>query len=291
MALWLYLTLGSALLFSISHFFQKQALIKEHSLEVITLRSLFFFALCLLLLPFVDFQIPASALFFMLMIAVIGTASLLCYTKAARHLDFSSVEPLSNLGTVFLVIFSALLLSERLSALQLFGVFLLIGSSYLLTWNHQHSFLSSLSHLIQSPKLHYLLFSLVLAALDAVLIRLFLLQYPDVPTFLFFFWLFVSFNYCLLISLFGKGIASIKHAYRKDKKDIISSALFGICSDALYYIAFSLPLTSVSLVGSLRQISTLFSTLFGGRFFHERGVSLKLIACVVMVAGVILVSL
>jgi transporter family protein len=76
---------------------------------------------------------PRTYLFLALSGAATG-ASWLCYFRALQIGDASAVAPVDKLSVVFVALFAAIFLAERLSAANWLGVILVTGGAALIAW-------------------------------------------------------------------------------------------------------------------------------------------------------------
>jgi len=56
-----------------------------------------------------------------------------------------------------------------------------------------------------------------------------------------------------------------------------------------YLIAVSMPNAMIALIIPIKRTSTLFTTIFGGKLFHEKNLSVKILACIIMVWGTVFI--
>jgi len=58
-----------------------------------------------------------------------------------------------------------------------------------------------------------------------------------------------------------------------------------------YYLAAKIPTAMISLVISIKRLSTFVTTLVGGEIYKEKNLFFKSIICLIMVIGVYLITL
>lgn len=78
-------------------------------------------------------QINRRGLAFLILSGVATGLSWLCYFRALQVGEASRVAPLDKLSVIFVVLFAALFLGERLTVLSAAGVLLIAGGAILLT--------------------------------------------------------------------------------------------------------------------------------------------------------------
>ena len=85
------------------------------------------------------------------------------------------------------------------------------------------------------------------------------------------------------------GIKDLRDAFKKERSFIIVIPLLMVFADLLYLKAVSIPAAMISLVIPIKRMSTLVASLIGGRMFHEHNLGFRLIGCLLMIAGVVLI--
>jgi uncharacterized membrane protein len=108
-------------------------------------------------------------------------------------------------------------------------------------------------------------------------------------TYLFFGWLFMNINY-ILFDWFRYDWRFIATDFQKGWHWLLLCAVFSIASMLAFYHAIAAPAVAISLAFSLRRVSTLLETIFGGTLFHEKLFLQRVIACLIMLVGMILVA-
>jgi len=287
--LWVVFALLSALFLSFADIFKKKVLFKEHAMEFSTVLSIFSFIIVLFLLPFVNFDISRNILGLIYVVSVISTAGLLLMNKAIRHLEISEVEPLLNFSPAFLFILAYIYLGERLGASQILGIILLIVGAYVLESDHKlKTFLSPFKKLLASKYLFYVFLVIIMYSFSAIFDKI-ILTNIDKFSYIFFVFGFRALNFIVLMIIFYDGIKGIKHGVNKAGFPIAIISFLLFFSLMSYYSAISIAF--VSLVIPIKRLSTLFSTAVGGELFHDHGLKYKIVACLIMILGAVLVAL
>jgi drug/metabolite transporter (DMT)-like permease len=285
---WFILVLFCALFFGTRQVITKKVLFFEHATEYLTVTCLLAFLFSLFFLPKMVFDLPAKVWLLMYLKSLLLTVGWLLGAKALRHLEISFVAPLTNMTPIFLLIWGFFFLHEVPSALQYAGVALLIFGAYWLQTDHH---LSSLIHPFKIFKNKFAVFMFIAiffysicAVLDKIILRT-----ADPYTFLSFTYLTLSAHYLLIQFFKYNGLKDIKHAFIKGKHLIFIIALLLLFADIFYYMAVAIPGAMISLIIPVKRTSTLIATIIGGRIFHDHDLIYRIIACVIMVIGVILV--
>jgi len=287
--LWLLLVLGSALAQAIGQIFGKKVLFKEHALGYSSARSLLIFVFSLAFVWKMNFNFPFKIYALIYFSSILGTIGVLYATKAMRHMEVSVFAPLHNLSPIFLIIIAYFVLGETLTSINGAGIFLILFGSYFLELNSRgNDFVYPIKQFFKSKYIHFLIIALILFSFTAT-IEKYVINKNVLPfTLLLLIWGFIALNF-FLYDVFKFGLKEFKENFLKDKIDLVFSAFFGFLTTLLYVLA--LPLQNISLIIPVKRLSSLFATIIGGNFFHEKHLKFKIIACVIMIIGAVLVIL
>ncbi|MDD5133621.1 MAG: EamA family transporter [Candidatus Nanoarchaeia archaeon] len=293
--LWIIYSLAAALCTSITYLIRKKTLIKEHSIRFLTILKFFEGIFVLLLIPFVNFELPFMVYILLFLISLIGLEADIFDTKSLRKLEISNVFPLKNLSPLFLVIISYIFLGEKLVLLQIIGIIILIFGTYVLECNgnllNYEYFFKRVKH---SRYLQYAFLSLVLVSFSAIGEKYaFNKHMIDPITILFFVYAFMAIEMLIIQIFFPKdkehknSIKELFDTLNRARWPIFISALFGLLAAAFYYLAIQIAL--VSLVIPIKRLSTLITTVLGGGFFKEKHLLFRTLACIIMLIGLYLI--
>ena len=300
MELWIWLALGSAVVFGLKDILAKKYFKKSDVSPKQIMFEEYFLGIFLILLfffPLVDFSSFYEYYWlFILKAAVIGTSTLV-YFELLKKYDISQVSPLLNLSPVFLIFFSFILLNEMISFIQFLGILLIIVATYFVEV-HQHNHLGK--NISNPEKKHFKLLSLkpskffmlsilmlITISFAAIFDKMILSSDINVYTNLYFTSLLIFL--VLFIYFVYKGVLfnSFKRVISEPQTLII--AFLAIFSNFMVLFAIAIPSALVSLIVPLRRTSTLFSALVGGILFHERNLLRKIFATLVMLFGIVLI--
>jgi uncharacterized membrane protein len=85
------------------------------------------------------------------------------------------------------------------------------------------------------------------------------------------------------------GLKDLVDAFKKERSFIVVIPLLIIFADLFYLKAVAIPAAMISLIIPIKRMSTLVSSIIGGRMFHEHNLGFRLIGGLMMVIGVILI--
>lgn len=284
---WYLLALLSAFFVGCSDIFLKKSLFHSHSLEFLTTAMI---TLTILLLPFLslmNFSFSFFSWFLIFSRTLILVFSWFLFVKALKHLEISQAIPLKNLSSVFVLIFAFFFLGERLSLLQLTGILVLIIGTYILEM--EHDFFHFLTKLKKLP-LKYLFFmisALILGAGSSVISKK-VLEEVNTITFIFLSFSLLAVVYFVILSIKYNGYKDIGSTYKNSWLFVLGFAGFMLLNDYFYFSALAIPTAFISLVVPIRRLGGLFSSLVGGKMFHEHNLLLRAIASSIMIFGVLL---
>ena len=287
---WYILALIVALLSGINAIIHKKVLIKEHAMEFSTVFAILNVILSLIIIDKVKFSIPTNILFLIFFGAFLSTMAFLYGAKAVRHMEVSSAEPLTNISPALLAILSFFILKEAITIKQIFAIILIIIGAYVLEVDHKVSNLKEpFIKIAKSRYIHYIFLSIFLYAFTTIIDRYVLTHGINPFTYLFIVQIFIMVNFILLITVFHNGWNGIKNGLKKNWNWILLLSVLVLASRLSYFEAISL--AYAPLVIAIIRLSTLFATVIGGSPFHEKGLLLKSIACIITLIGAALIIL
>ena len=285
---WFVLTLLAAVLLGLKNVLAKKILFEEHACEFMTTFSILTFLFSLFFITKMDFNISGWVVLLIYLKSVILCFAWLFQTKALRHMDISRLAPLLNLSPVFLVVLSAIFLSEIPSLLQFGGIALIIVGAYWIKSHHNLKHLLKPLHIFKNKFSVYILFALVGYSFCALIDKI-ALKSINPYTFLSISFFFLSINYLIIQIYKYNGLKDIKHVIVHSKFLIIAVALSGMIADIFYFHAVAIPSAMIALIIPLKRIATLISTIVGGNLYHEKNLTHRIFGCVVMLFGVVLI--
>ena len=276
--MWLWLSVGSALLLGVYDVFKKQAL-KRNGVYWILLSAT---ALTTLFLtPFLSAG-PLQDHLRLMVKAVLVTVSWVSGLKAMECLPLTTVSTIKASRPMFVVIFSIILFGERLNLLQWLGVAVVMTALFLSSRSKHHE-----TDKKTSAKGITLMIISVLSGAASALWDKHIMQHME-PLFVQS-WtnLYVT---VLLASLLLVQYLTDKERFQPFAWDwrILLIAVFITVADALYFFAVKQPDALLSIISMIRRCSVLI-TFLGGVFILKEGhVRDKALDMVLMMAGVAL---
>ncbi|MBU0535679.1 MAG: EamA family transporter [Nanoarchaeota archaeon] len=287
---WYVLVLMSAFIFGISEVVKKKMLEKHHTMDFITTYFIVSFAFIMVLLPKVNFYQSTEAWALIILKSSLLAISAFIIFRLLRHHDISEIEPLKNLSPMFLLVIGFLLLGESPKSINILGIALLILGAYVIEADHKIINLKEPLKIFKEKKVIYLLVYLIFISFCAVIDK-FVIRTVDIYSYYFMQMMIIAAIFMGIKMMKKGGLSNVKKAFAQDWPGIIMACLLLIVSDMLYLQAIALPTTLIVLVIPIRRLSTFVSALVGGELFHEKGLRMKLTACMIMIAGAWLVVL
>jgi uncharacterized membrane protein len=266
---------------------RKKALENKHALEFESARSLAAVLLLLLILPFININVPWKIIVLVYFSALLGAVGILFTAKAYRHSEISQMYPLGNLKPLIVLILAYIILYERVTMANLAGAFLLLFSAYALEADHHFSdLLYPIKNLFSSKYNLFFLLGIMLFSITSLFEKYFVSTYFNPLSLLFMVWLFVSIN-LNIIHGFMYGFKEVRKYFAEKPVFPFLVAFLSIGANFLYLIA--LQKTYVSLVVPFMTLSTLFVVFIGGKFFHEKNLLFRVATSAIMLVGAYLV--
>lgn len=284
---WLIYALLGTIALSVAFVIEKKSLIKDHPLQFVTILAIFSVIISIFFLPQVNLTSLTKILLLITYISSLGWAFAGWYlAKAIRHMQLSSTTPLLNITPGIVAILAFIFLRDIITIRQIGGIGLLIIGTYVLETYDMDNLLRPFKELFKHKYTKYILVSILIASSTAVLDK-YILGFLDAFTFIFVIQICVLFNLLLLMYFFQKGLKPIKIGLKKAGFLIFIVAVLSVSKRIL--IAQAISMTHVSLVIAIMHLSTLFTVILGGQLFHEKNINRKIIASIIMLAGVFLI--
>ena len=276
---------------SIAKITGKKTMVHEHATEFMASRSVFIILFTLFLIPFVRFDYSWTVYVLIYFTSILVVAGGIYINKSLRHGEISVIGPLQNLSPVFLLVIAYFILGETPSLRQLFGIFLLMLGAYSLEVGiTKKGFLEPIRVFFKSKIIHYLIFALVVFSFTATLDKFIVLNYADFLSYYFLLSLFKSVNY-IALDVYRFGWKDIQRDVKKDFKILFGGGLALFLSHLSYFVAVSFPNAMISLIIPIKRMSTLFTTILGGKLFKERNLLIKVLSCIIMIWGAVFILL
>ena len=285
--LWIFLMILCALFFSLNHITNKAILRDAGAFDTVIASSIL---QILFILPFigkVDFSISLKTLLLIAFAFSFGFGGYLMLNKCYKDNEVSTAAPLLNLNPVLIIIVSYILLGESLNMMQMVAVALIILGGYMISLKRTTDFLRPFTSM---PAKGFLQIGAVifLWSFPAVLVKI-ILRSTDFLTLAFFVYSGVFiFSSSWLLS--KKRSFRIRSLFKQSWPLLGLSAFFLVAADILQFYVTAMPAVMVSLLMPIKRVSSLFTVILGGRIFKENNIMGKLIASLIMIAGLFMIG-
>jgi len=287
---WYGFAIGCALLAGLAAIIEKKALHRVHAMEFSAVLALFNLTISLLLLPKVNFNIPATTYLLIFIASFVASIAFLFIAKSLRHAEISLTSPIIAFGPGITAIMAFLVLGETISTPQILGILMIVLGSFVLRMDFTTMKLKKVFH---SKYIQYIIFALFLYGISSLIDRFVLdVNSPaniNPETYLFLAHTFIAINFLFMLALMYNGIADIKRCIKIRWQWILAVAVLTTAARLLYGYAVSLE--NVGLVSPIKRTSILFATIVGGTLFHEKHLIKKALACVIMLCGAFMIIL
>jgi uncharacterized membrane protein len=287
---WFYIALISAVLSAASAISQKKVLFSLSALEFSFLVSLFNIIFSIPFFFAFDMgSISPESMALLFIKSVLGAFAFYNVMLALKNLDISGALPLLVLTPGFVALFAFLFGLEKLSILQLSGMFLLLAGTYLLEMKPKQAVTEPFKIFTKSANYHYIGFALLLFTASSILDKVLLGKYKMPPN---AFMAFQQVFYGIVISAVYLFSSKTKHnpLTSFDKKIWFWIILIAVLTVGYRYTQIkAIKIAPVSLVISVKRISVFIAVVIGGRLFNEQNLFRKALATAIMVAGAIMI--
>jgi len=225
------------------------------------------------------FYATGSAVFFGTCMALMG--------KAYEGGDLSLVYPLSRSNPIYIPIWAALFLGERLSPLGLAGIAVTCLGVYTVGFEEisLKALLSPIRSLNTRPSQLALLTAIsasIGACIDKVGVGT---VQPFAYVFLFFVMMVVLYSAYILATRRGRAI---RREWRANRGNVLLGGLFGM---SYVLTLLSMATSAVSYIISARQVSVVVGTVLGVWLLKERYGAIRITSSLLICVGVVMIGL
>ncbi|MBU3668695.1 MAG: DMT family transporter [Candidatus Taylorbacteria bacterium] len=303
---WVPLALIASVFKSLATISEKEILTKESTANYIAGVS-FIIAICSLpLLYFTEYtHISAHSFWLIYIFSIFSVVSALSMAFVVKHLDISESSALFATTPIAVGIFGTIFIGEILTATQVAGIIVSSLGLFILEFRHKNRHGVDINkkehdddHPIYGRKKLYtiLIIGLVAFGLSSIGDR-YLIFYKGVDPMLFL----VIIQLCISLNMFAYEI--VKNAFMKptetrlkliDPELLLQKSFWGnvifIISHRVTHM-FAINLVAAGVLNAAKQINAVFTTILGGKLFHEEDLLRRTIACLVIISGAVLVIL
>jgi uncharacterized membrane protein len=266
---------------------RKKALLKVHSMNFESARTLTMAVICLFLIPFLNLNLDKRGILIIYFVSVLATIGILLSSKSLRHKDISLIFPLGNFKPAFVAILAFLFLSEAIKTKQIIGIAILLLSAYLLESDHHISdFYAPIKNFLKSKYHLFYVLAIFIFSITATLDKFILSSYTDIFTYFFLLWVFIAINFNI-VHLLEYGYKDTINCFRKTTYLPVLVGATSVIKNLFIFKALSL--AYVSLVTPLLMLEILIVVFLGGKFFHERYLFFRLTISAFMLIGTYLI--
>lgn len=286
--MWFYLTMGAVLLIAVETVLEKKTLSQTRSFEF---AAMFAFGNAVVLTPFLLFmdnvRIDPFLLGVILLASFPSTGASFFVFKAIKHAQLSEVAPILALSPLVITLFAYWILGEKMSAIQLLGIFLMVGGMLVLELKN---FKAGMGIFLRGRRkyIFYILLTLLLGGISAMFDRVLLSHFHVNPLlYVIYVQIFIAINYALFFLFRSHLLIGLKQSIRKSYKIILCISVLTVAHRYLHASAVQVAV-SMGMVATVHKLAVLFHVFSGGKFFAEEGIFKKALAGVVILGGITL---
>src|SRR3989344_3749545 len=282
---WYFYAFLTAIFVSFVYLVEKKVLSRVHSTSFSASLAILNFVFSLPFLFIIDFsKITRLSLAIIFISAFLAAFSFLFVAKALRKMEISTVSPILALNPGASALAALVILGERLSAQNILGIVLMIVGSYVLMVATNHGFKHHLQRFFGNKEAVLVIVSIIFYALGSVTDRFLVADlFIDPLAYLLFVHLFMAVVFMVIASGWGRGVKGIAEALHINGAEIVVISLGTIAYRYFQLVAFQTAL--VGLVSTIKRSSSFFTTIIGGELFHEKRVTQKATASLVIIIG------
>lgn len=304
-----FLAILASLFKAIANIAEKQVLTKE---DVEIYSSQLSFVLAFISLPLLffvkNFDLSSTTLLIIYATSIGSIVAALISVWIIKKLDLSESAVLFAASPIFVAVFAIFFLNETLSNLAIIGIVISCLGIFILEYHSPkkekhplgvHGTTSALPELpaeLAGPKKKPLLFVLLFVSLICFSASAIADRYVihsrgmDPLLYLLVIQFCILFNFALIDLFINKKMKrKVINPQLFLRKSFWTNIIFILCHRVAH--VFALQFMQISILNAVKQIAAVFTTIFGGSIFKEKHILKRSIACVVVVAGVVLVIL
>ena len=285
---WFFLTIVAIILIAMEAIFEKKTLTGAKSLEF---AAMFAFGNAIILTPFVFVadlsQINMNVLGVIFLISLPSAGVSLLAFKTIKHNQLSEAAPILALSPLFVALFSFMILGEKMTMLQLVGLFVMVvGMMFLELRNFKLS--SGIFIRGRGRYIIYILLYLLLGGLLAIFDRAILFNYKINPlSYLIIIQLCIAANFAMFFFSKPHLMKSLKSSIGQSWKIVLLISIMTVSHRYMYASAIQVA-TSMGMVVAVYKLSSLFHVFSGGKIFAEDRIAQKVIASIIILSGTVL---
>jgi transporter family protein len=288
---WFIFAVLSAFFASLASILEKKTLERIHAVDFSTVLA---FAAALISFPTLftasweHVSLPVLGAIFL--VSILAAAAFIQVTHGVRHLEISSSSPLFLTSPMITALLAFVLLGEKLTLLQIGGMFLLLLGTYVLETKHFFMAKEFFQNLWGDTYSRLIMLGLLMYGFTSLGDRIILAHWGVSPM------IYIALAQ-LFIAMIFLVLTLVRHRSIVPSLTIIRNGWKGIFLIAFLTTAYRLmqaeatALAAVGLVVAVKRSSTLFTTIIGGELFHDHGILRKTIACIIMIIGVYAIAL
>ena len=285
--MWLFLSLAAALFTSLTDVLGKKVIGRSGAYVVVW--GMNFFAMPFVYAAVFSQPLPALGSLFWSTLALQGLVVVIAsifYFKAIEASDLSITVPMLTFTPLFLLITSPWMLGEFPKPLGLWGIFLIVGGSYVLNIAQLHKgYLAPFRTLVKEKGPRYMLMVALLYSIGANLDKIGVRHSSPLV------WAAVL-NTVLTIALGFVMLHKNSDVLQRIRSGWKYLILLGIANAfALISNMAAIQLTLVPYLIAIKRLSVFMTLFFGFVIFKEKGYRERSIGALLMVLGAVMISL
>lgn len=287
---WFYLALISAVFSALAAVSEKKTLFTLNALDFSFIVSV---VTLLFSVPFFfDVSLGAASTFSLILLflkAVLSAAAFLCVMLAIKNLEISEALPLLALSPGLVAILGSILIQDSLVMNEWIGIFLMVVGTYILELRKDETnVLAPFKSLLKFSKYKYVFYALLLFTITSLMDRV-LLTDLKLPPFTF-----MAYQQLFLAVIFSAAVLFRYKSFSTPVKSLNKSVIILVIAVSVFTVIYrytqieATKIAPVALVLSVKRLSVLMAIILGGKLFKENNIYKRLLAAVVIMAGLIM---
>lgn len=277
---WMILTLIYGLMNGACFLFEKEAMKKNHSIEVLTMSTTVAFLLIIWDVPNAIHINPCNLSLLFIKSLVVFIAWKLSF-KALSKMSVSRYGVINMSRILFTTILGIVVLHEVLRLNQIVGMAIICIGLVLVNMLKRDGKKSA------NKYIGILLIGCLLQSIAGLLDKVISTNVePNILQWWFLFFL-VIINWAYI------NIRNVKINYKASFKNIwvYAYSILFVIGDRFLFMANSIDGSEISIISLLKQVSIIVTVLVGGKIFHEKHLKAKFLCSLLIILGIIIITL
>ena len=233
----------------------------------------------------------AASLILLFIKTILSAGAFWCVMLSMKSLELSEALPLLAVSPALVAVLAFLFIGDVLRLSDWAGIFLIVAGTYVLELKKKDpGIFSPFKNIFRSVKYLYVLTAVLLFTVTSLMDRVLLKGYKLPP------YTFMAYQQLFYAVIFMAIILAKRKSHALPFKNLTGEIWILILLVAVFTVIYrftqiaAVKLAPVALVLAVKRISVLIAIILGGRLFKESNILRRIIAAVIILAGISLLA-